>query len=326
MLVCVLAPEASCAGSRFLATSPALPQPCKSFLKEGPRRNPLLSVIPAKAGIQTLSRRTPGTRLDPVFQRGDERKEFFSLEIRFRKDFCLPQREPIMHAEYLQDSIIAVSGTVREERFVRIWAGIGWPDRDAGYLCVVGEREDGRYHVLSEFLGGLAELGRAAIEAKDRLLVENIWVDGKDAVAASYLRTLDGLCAPPGAKGDNLPSPPFAKAHNLNPPFTKGGYGGILHDEHTAIVVAVPDRITGNFRSALEKTRGVIMAGNLLIHETRCPKLVYTLRQSLDEILRSPVMKALVWVITSLEDHKGNDIPPEANPDPWYGNLQRGPA
>ena len=198
-----------------------------------------------------------------------------------------------MHAQHLQDGIIAVTGTVREERFTRIWAGIGWPDRDAGYLCVVGEREDGRYHVLSEFLGGLSELGRAAIEAKDRLLVENVWVDGRDAVATSYLRTLDGLCAPPVvkadsfpnspfAKADNLPdcpfakrdnllnpafakahnlNPPFAKANNLFPPFDKGGYGGILHDQHTAIVVAVPDRIIGNFRSALEKTRGVIMAG-----------------------------------------------------------------
>ena len=99
-----------------------------------------------------------------------------------------------MQASYLPDGIIAVTGAVREERFTRIWAGIGWPDRDPGYLCVVGEREDGRYHALSESLGGLSELGRAAIEAKERLLVENIWVDGRDAVAASYLRTLEGLC------------------------------------------------------------------------------------------------------------------------------------
>ena len=109
-----------------------------------------------------------------------------------------------------------------------------------------------------------------------------------------------------------------------NPPFSKGGYGGIL--EHIAIVVAVPDRITGNFRSALEKTRGVIMASQLLIHQTRCPKLIYTLRQPLDEILRSPVIKSLVWVITALEDHKGNDTPPRAEQEPWYGNLPRRPV
>jgi len=30
------------------------------------------AVIPAKAGIQIFPRRKPGTRLDPVFQRGDE--------------------------------------------------------------------------------------------------------------------------------------------------------------------------------------------------------------------------------------------------------------
>jgi hypothetical protein len=34
--------------------------------------NGFRAVIPAKAGIQIFSRRKPGTRLDPVFQRGDE--------------------------------------------------------------------------------------------------------------------------------------------------------------------------------------------------------------------------------------------------------------
>ena len=238
-----------------------------------------------------------------------------------------------MQASYLPDGMIAISGTVREEKFTRMWAGIGWPDRDPGYLCVVGEREDGRYHALSESLGGLSELGRAAIEAKERLLVENIWVDGRDAVAASYLRTLEGLCGYQDTSrfsavevGAGLkPAPTSASPANpaiLNVSRRELGYWGIL--EHTANVVAVPDRIAGNFRSALEKTRGVIMAGNLLIHQTRCPKLIYTLRQPLDEILRSPVMKALVWVITALEDHKGNDRPPEAGGEPWYGNLPRG--
>jgi hypothetical protein len=246
-----------------------------------------------------------------------------------------------MHAKYLPDGAILVTGAVREERFVRIWAGIGWPDRDVGYLCVVGEREDGRYHVLSEYSGGLSDLGQAAIDAKDRLLVENIWVDGRDAVATSYLRTLDGLCGyqdtpkscptPVGCGDQREPHHSRSCANDALPPHGMPGRHILptrqyTHDRHTAIVVAVPERITANFRSALEKTRGVIMAGNLLIHETRCPKLIYTLRQPLDEILKSPVMRALVWVITALEDHKGDDTPPGENPDPWYGNLPRGPV
>jgi hypothetical protein len=246
-----------------------------------------------------------------------------------------------MHAKYLQDGTIAVSGTVREERFTRIWAGIGWPDRDAGYLCVVGEREDGRYHALSEYSGGLSELARAAIEVKDRLLVENVWVDGRDAVATSFLRTLDGLCGyqdtpktrpnPVGCGDQREPHHPESSSTDAVPPHGMRAHHILrnrpyTHEEHAAIVVAVPDRITSNFRSALEKTRGVIMASQLLIHQTRCPKLIYTLRQPLDEILKSPVMKALVWVITALEDHKENDTPPEDRPVPWYGNLPRGPV
>ena len=50
--------------------------------------------------------------------------------------------------------------------------------------------------------GGLWELGAAAVEAKDRLLVDCVWVDARDAIATSYLRTLPGLCFPeePSAK------------------------------------------------------------------------------------------------------------------------------
>jgi len=167
-------------------------------------------------------------------------------------------------------------------------------------------------------MGGLSELGRAAIEAKDRLLVENIWVDARDAVATSYLRTLEGLCG-----YEDIP-----KSDPICPVLTTtcSEMRQHKHDERTAIVVAAPDRITGNFRSALEKTRGVIMAGNLLIHETRCPKLIYTLRQPLDELLKSPVMKALVWVITALEDHKGNDTFQVQETEPWYGNLPKNPS
>ena len=99
-----------------------------------------------------------------------------------------------MHAEYLDDGTLAISGATRVETFERIWAGIGWPDLDPGYICVVGERTDGRYHALWEKQGGLWEIGRAAVEAKDSFLVERVLVDTRDELATSYLRTLDGLC------------------------------------------------------------------------------------------------------------------------------------
>jgi len=220
-----------------------------------------------------------------------------------------------MRAQYRENGVIEVSGTSRKEDFNRIWAGIGWPDRDTGYICVVGERADSRRHCLWEKRGGLWELGEAALEAKDRLLVELIWVDARDDLATSYLRTLDGLCFYENP-ADKPSSQPVSTASPSDTSRSKSGGA-------TAIVAPVPEKVVTNYRSALEKTRGMILEGRLLIHEGNCPLLGYTLRQPLDELLKSPVMKALVWVLTALEDAKGNGLLEAPSQDPWYANILR---
>lgn len=220
-----------------------------------------------------------------------------------------------MHGHYLEDGLIAVSGARRVETFTRIWAGIGWPDRDSGAICAVGERPDGRYHALWEHTGGLWELGEAAVAVKDRLLVESIWVDSRDSLATSYFRTLNGLCFHESSDSD--------KDSTLGKLFRSLKDRGNERELPTAAVMPVPDRVTDNFRSALEKTRGTIMKGNLLIHESNCPKLLYIIRQPLEDLLQSPVMRALVWVITALDATKGCHAGEETNMGPWYGNFSR---
>jgi hypothetical protein len=220
-----------------------------------------------------------------------------------------------MRAEWCEDGAIVVSGAARQEKFKKIWAGIGWPDADPGHLCVVGERTDRRYHAFRENSGGLAELGDAAIECKDRFLVEIIYVDSRDAVATSYLRTLDGLCFYGQPSKDDVT--------NTGQDVTRPLWPHFRDRTTTAIVAPVPDRIVTSYRSALEKTRGVILRGKLLIHESQCPKLVYTLRQPLDELLGSPAMKALVWVVAALEDSSGNPDLADTTSDPWYTNWGR---
>ncbi len=221
-----------------------------------------------------------------------------------------------MRAKCHEDGTIAVTGTKGTESFNKIWAGVGWPENAAGYFCALGERVDGRYHALWEKNGGLWELGVAAVEAKDRFLIDCIWVDARDAVATSYLRTLPGLCfhEEPPARGSPTATGAGSPAKEL----------GLIERGMTATVVPVPERATANYRSALEKTRGVIMAGNLMIHEANCPKLVYALRQPLEDLLRSPVMKGLVWVITALEDAKRSADTEVSTSDPWYNNSPRG--
>ncbi len=220
-----------------------------------------------------------------------------------------------MRAEWCEDGGIAVSGAARQEKFKKIWAGIGWPDAKPGHLCVVGERTDGRYHAFWENTGGLTELGDAAIDCKDRFLVESIYVDSRDEVATGYLRTLDGLCFYGERGRDDLTDTRQDTARPRWPLFRDR--------TTTATVAAVPDRIVTSYRSALEKTRGVIIRGKLLIHESQCPKLVYTLRQPLDDLLKSPAMKALVWVVTALENASGDPDLADVTSEPWYTNWGR---
>jgi hypothetical protein len=219
-----------------------------------------------------------------------------------------------MRAEYLEDSTIAVSGSKRTETFTRIWAGVGWPDGDSGYVCVVGERTDGLYHCLWEKSGGLWEIGEAIVVAKDRFLIDCVWVDTGDELATSYLRTLEGLCF-----YENQGKQPASFAGTGS----KSRWPDFRDADTTASIVAVPSRIANNFRSALEKTRGVIMTGKLMIHESNCPKLVYTLRQPLHDLLASSVMQALVWVVSALDaatDSGPLDFDPASQ---WYANFSR---
>ncbi len=219
-----------------------------------------------------------------------------------------------MRAEYLEDGTIAVCGSKSTETFDRIWAGVGWPDRDSGYVCVVGVRTDGPYHCLWEKSGGLWEIGEAIIAAKDLFLIDCVWVDASDELATAYLRTIEGL-----SFYDNKGMKPvsFAGAG------AKRRWPHFRNADTTATIAPVPARIVDNYRSALEKTRGVIMAGKLMIHESNCLKLVYTLRQPLQDLLASPVMKALVWVVSALDAANGAgplDLEPSR---PWYASFSR---
>lgn len=224
----------------------------------------------------------------------------------------------VMHAQRLPDATICVSGASNDILFTRICAGIAWPERDPGHLCVVGERSvDGLYHCLWERCGGLWELGDAAREARINFLVDCFWVDARDGIASSYVRNLEGICPSPilahhpVAQGRGIQTaivPPTALDPDLDNP---------------AAVAPVQERILQNYRSALEKTRAAIMTGRVLIHETNCSRIAYTLRQPLETLLHSPVMKSLVWVVTALEltGENWGDIPESEGT--WYGSPKK---
>jgi hypothetical protein len=151
------------------------------------------------------------------------------------------------------------------------------------------------------------------MDATKSFFIERIMVDANDELSTSYLRNYDGLC--------------FHKAESQGASYLP--YGSIAPPRvrragpPLPIVSPVQERIGANYRAAMEQTRGVIMNGKLLVHEAQCPILVYTLRQPLDEILPSPVMKALVWVITAFEQSQSGDTPDRMDSNTWYSNVER---
>jgi hypothetical protein len=90
------------------------------------------------------------------------------------------------------------------------------------------------------------------------------------------------------------------------------------------VVAAVPERVSNNYRSSLDLTRDLLNEGKLLVHAQNCPILLYTIRQPLEDIINSPVSKALVWVLTALENSTGSDEPLSEADGMWYATLTRG--
>ena len=200
------------------------------------------------------------------------------------------------------DGTISVSGASRTEKFGRIWAGVGLPEQDDGYLCVVGERLDGRYHCLWEKSGSLADLGRALIYASKTLLVEQVFMDCSDRLALAMIRSF-GI----SEQGRN----PSRIPRVGKPP------------SELFIVRCAQERLVLNFRTALDKTRGLLDGGRILIHESNCPKLMHCLGLRIEDLMRSSVIKALVWVVNALEHAGSADKAPEIHVDPWYENVSR---
>jgi hypothetical protein len=186
---------------------------------------------------------------------------------------------------------IVLHGRSGEVRFSRLWAGVGRPETAPAFVCVVGERLDSKYHCVWEKQGALWEVADALVWARRHLMIDVAWMDGRDASAVNYLRSFDDLCEPLPRCSEPL------------------------------IIAPLPEEYAANFRTTLEKVRAVIDSGRLFVHDSNCPKITYALRQPVEELVTSPVIKALAWVVCGLEMNSGDCSQPE--PAPWYGNPER---
>jgi hypothetical protein len=192
------------------------------------------------------------------------------------------------------DGLFAVRGEKETILFQEMIGGIGLPDREQGYFCVVGRRADGKYHCLWESQGGLWELSDAVVQAQEVFPIHEVWMDNSDEFAVSFLRGL----------------------HR-----NAGDGGSRLNVDSRPVIRRVSARTESNFRSALEKTRGIILEGRLFIHEKNCPVMMYSVNRPLADLLNSAAIKALVWTVCVFESFGIDEIPDVD--DRWYGNICR---
>jgi len=220
--------------------------------------------------------------------------------------------DPPIRVQLLFDGSIAVTGQSSTLVFSRVWAGVGWPEAEQGALCVLAESLEGVYHALAEWRGSLYDLGSAASSAWADLLVDSFWIDASDEVSTTYFRRLDFSLS--GVKEVE------AHCSSLKRPLGRpAGANGAVGPA----IVGVRPTFRENFRASLETMRGISASERLAVHQDRCPSLAFALKRDLDYLLRSPVVKALVWALTAMESTRGQAAVQVGPDDVWYHNVHR---
>lgn len=216
----------------------------------------------------------------------------------------------------------ALLPVVNAPKYRRFCGAIAWleptlpGDWAQNWLPVVGEREDGIYSAIEEWCGDLPTLAAAAISSKDRLFMQQIWVDDDEKTTVRSLRNpkiYDGLCAYDQA-GSNFGIPQFTHDGHFWPTY---------RDRHTiAALLPVPTDVKPTTLSNYEQLRQLASVGRFKKRDDT-GRIAWLLRQEppLDKVLLHPLLKALCWLLTMME--RTRVVPTTQQqpvPDVWYGN------
>lgn len=218
-----------------------------------------------------------------------------------------------MPAKELPDGSLQIKTNTGSQVFQRTFASMAWPDEAPGSLLILGVKLNGKLKALREFSGGLFELGSCAIEAKTEYLIDSVIVDSRDSISTLSLRNLDGLCF------DKTIAAPSKK------PLRKMRDRSTINKELLGAVSVAPASglITDNYRGALERVRMLIMTRRIIIDGSGCPKLAHDLMQSMNIVLNSAVVKALVLASGAIADTDSDDAILGRDPASWYCNMPR---
>jgi len=185
--------------------------------------------------------------------------------------------------------------------FIRFDMGIGWLDPKGDdrfakhWLAVVGQHKDGYYLVAGEAYGSLADIAEAAVNFKDRFLVERTWLDSTAQASASYLEEWDGLTQYK-PNGEDL----RGKVKYLHKPDHWPHY---RNRETVTTLHKTPAVFSNDLQGCVDLVRK-LQKDKLLKLRKVCPEAVWVVGSSLEEMLRHPLMKAFALPIAIMETER----------------------
>lgn len=197
--------------------------------------------------------------------------------------------------------------------------GIGWlfPKGEEHYslhwLVVTGLGVDGLYHVVHEFGANMHQLCQEATDVKDRLFVSRFYADQSQPQLMSTVREHDGLTRYI-THGTDL----RGRTKWLHQPER---WQHFRDRDTVATLMPVSDRIRVDLQAGIDKVVGLISDRKLEI-SWECPRVIWVLRQSIEEWHIHPIMRALVWSVIMMEPSDTPKIDYEP-PKPLYGNLRK---
>lgn len=224
-----------------------------------------------------------------------------------------------MKAEIVRDGLL-VDGVT----FHRFDIGIRWlnprgHDHFAQHwLAVVGQTLEFEYWIYFEASGALSEIAESAVDAKDRFLVERVWIDPTQLSSAAYMQEWDGLTQYKVTDKKDL----LGKPKYLNPPERWPHFRGRDEDRFCAMLCAVPEIIRNDPQAGIDLVVHLINEGRLVIRKW-CPQSVWVTGAQLPEMLEHPLMSAIAWPLMMLENEKALQGKNQDAHSPRYGNLKR---
>lgn len=217
-------------------------------------------------------------------------------------------------------------------RFRRIEGAFGWLDPQPRYymhggtnwFACIGEMENGVYFLLEEHSGRLADLGKVAVDAKDRYFIRRIHVergDGKNVESLEDPKLYDGLCTYGNNGEATYGSGILQYWHSYD-------YWPNYRDRFTkATLIPVPEELTNTFGIAqcYEIMQRLGREGRWQIRQGCTVAIqLFEKKPPLEDVFQHPLLKAIVWTLAMMEESawkSGGDQ--EKQPKPWYGNLVR---